>query len=369
MTASLPMHRSDLPTPVLIIDLQALDRNIAAMAHFARVRGVGLRPHAKTHKCAEIARRQLAAGATGIACAKLGEAEALAAEGIGNLLITSPVVSKQAIARLIELNERNAGLTVVVDHPSNVARLAGAAQAKSLRVLIDIDPGFHRTGVTSAAAAVELALRLSEYPTMEYGGVQFYCGADQHITSLADRRERIAQKTAYLETVLSALAGAGFEASTVSGGGTGSFAIDAQLGVLTELQVGSYVFLDREYLDCEFEASAPTFEPALSIDTRVISANTAGQVTVDAGLKAMSTEAGPPRIRSGTDTATRYVFMGDEHGALFTPSGIPDPGLDQVITLLPPHCDPTVNLYDQYAVCDGASVIDFWAVTARGRSG
>ncbi|HVR90330.1 MAG TPA: DSD1 family PLP-dependent enzyme [Novosphingobium sp.] len=369
MTPALPMHRSDLPTPVLIIDRPALDRNIAAMAEFARVRGIALRPHAKTHKCAEIARRQLAAGATGIACAKLGEAEALAAAGIANLLITSPVVSKQAIARLIELNERIAGLTVVVDHPANVSRLAPAAQAKSLRVLIDIDPGFHRTGVTSAAAAVELAIKVSECPTMEYGGVQFYCGTDQHVTSLAERRERIEHRTAYLETVLAALASAGFEAPIVSGGGTGSFAIDAQLGVLTELQVGSYVFLDREYLDCEFDKSAPAFEPALAIDTRVVSANTAGQVTVDAGLKAMSTEAGPPRILAGADPATRYAFLGDEHGGLSTPPGVPDPGLDQVITLLPPHCDPTVNLYDRYAVCDGEAVVEFWPVTARGRSG
>ena len=365
----LPVDRRALATPALIIDLPALERNIQAMAAFAHVRGIALRPHAKTHKCAEIARRQLAAGATGITCAKLGEAEALAAQGIGNLLITSPVVSNQAIARLIELNERIAGLTVVVDHPSNVARLAAAAKTKSLRVLIDVDPGLHRTGVTSSAAAVELAIQLSECPTLEYRGVQFYCGADQHVTSLTDRRERIADKTVYLKTVLSALAGAGFEAPTVSGGGTGSFAIDAQLGVLTELQVGSYVFLDREYLDCEFEPSAPRFELALSIDTRVISANTAGQVTVDAGLKAMSTEAGPPRILSGTDAATRYAFMGDEHGALFTPPGTPDPRLDQVVNLLPPHCDPTVNLYDRYAVCEGTSVVDFWAVTARGRSG
>ena len=369
MTASLPVDRSDLATPALILDRAALDRNIQAMADFAHTRGIALRPHAKTHKSARIAQRQLAAGAIGIACAKLGEAEALAAEGIGNLLITSPVVSEQAVARLIELNERIAGLTVVIDHPANAARLAAAVAAKALRVLIDIDPGLHRTGVTSAAAAVELAMRVGELAQLEFAGVQFYCGADQHVASLAGRREQIASKTAYLETVLSALAASGFKAPIVSGGGTGSFAIDTELGVLTELQVGSYVFLDREYLDCQFDPSAPVFEPALSIDTREVSANTAGQVTVDAGLKAMSTEAGPPRVLRGADPASRFVFMGDEHGGLFTPAGADTPQLDQLITLLPPHCDPTVNLYARYAVCDGATVVEFWPVTARGCSG
>lgn len=368
MSEALPLRRSELPTPALIIDRQALARNIAAMSEFARIRGISLRPHAKTHKCAEIARRQLAAGATGIACAKLGEAEALAAEGIAELLVTSPIVSHQAITRLIDLNERSAGLTVVVDHPDNVSRLAAAAKTNPLRVLIDIDPGFHRTGVSSSAAAVDLARKVSECPALVYDGVQFYCGTDQHVNSLAERRERIDRKTAYLKTVLSALAAAGFEASTVSGGGTGSFAIDASLGVLTELQVGSYVFLDREYLDCEFDTLAPAFEPALSIDTRVVSANAPGQVTVDAGLKSMSTEAGPPRVIAGADPASRYVFLGDEHGGLFTPPGAVDPGLDQVITLLPPHCDPTVNLYDRFTVCEGGAVVDFWPVTARGRS-
>lgn len=369
MTTALPMDRSDLATPALILDRAALDRNIRAMADFARTRGIALRPHAKTHKCAKIAQRQLAAGASGIACAKLGEAEALAAQGIGNLLITSPVVSEQAVARLIELNERIAGLAVAIDHPANAARLAAAVATKSLRVFIDIDPGFHRTGVTSAAAAVELAMRVGELAQLEYAGVQFYCGTDQHVASLAVRRAQIATKTAYLATVLSALAGAGFKAPIVSGGGTGSFAIDTALGVLTELQVGSYVFLDREYLDCEFDTSAPVFEPALTIDTRVVSANTAGQVTVDAGLKAMSTEAGPPRVLQGADPASGFAFMGDEHGGLFTPAGADTPKLDQLITLLPPHCDPTVNLYDRYAVCDGATVVEFWPVTARGRSG
>ena len=216
MTAARPMARSNLATPALILDRAALDRKIEAMAAFARTYGIALRPHAKTHKCAKIAQRQLAAGAIGIACAKLGEAEALAAEGIGNLLITSAVVSEQAVARLTELNKRIAGLTVVIDHPDNVERLAATVATKSLRVLIDIDPGFHRTGVTSAAAAVELAMRVSDLRQLEYAGVQFYCGADQHVPSLADSREQIATKTTCVVLVGQAGAGANQNNAAIS---------------------------------------------------------------------------------------------------------------------------------------------------------
>lgn len=366
---SLPMKRCDLATPALIIDRAALERNIVAMADFAHARRIALRPHAKTHKSAEIARRQISAGAVGLCCAKLGEAEALAAEGIDDILITSPVVSEQTVARLVKLHERIGGLTVVVDHPANARRLAAAMGQRRLRVLVDIDPGIHRTGVASSAAAVELATIIDAAPALAYAGVQFYCGVQQHIASLAERRAQLAERTAYLKACLTALDDAGLAARTVSGGGTGSFSIDAELGVLTELQVGSYVFMDREYLDCEFDAEGPRFEPALAIDTRVVSANTAGRVTLDAGLKAMAVDAGPPRVLGGADPQSRFVFMGDEHGAVLTPPGSADPELDQRVTLLPPHCDPTVNLYDRYAVCDGPAVVDFWPVTARGRSG
>jgi D-serine deaminase-like pyridoxal phosphate-dependent protein len=336
------------------------------MAEWSRDRAIALRPHAKTHKSAEIARRQIEAGAVGICCAKIGEAEALAAERIQNILITSPVVSNQAVTRLAGLNARIDRLAVVVDHPDNVDRLAGAAGGNALDVLVDIDPGSHRTGVTSAEAAVELARRIVASGRLRYRGVQFYCGTLQHVASLNERRTALADRTGYLRKVLDALRRAGLPAEIVTGGGTGSFAIDAELGLLNELQPGSYVFMDREYSDCEF--AEPRFEHALVIEARVISANTSGRVTVDAGLKAMATEAGPPTTRSGADTASRFVFMGDEHGMLLTPAGQSDPALDQLVTLVPPHCDPTVNLYDRFAVCDEDTVVAFWPVTARGRS-
>lgn len=346
-----PFPRNDLPTPALVLDAAAMDRNIAAMAAFAAERGLALRPHAKTHKCAEIARRQIAAGAVGICCAKLGEAEALAAEGVSDIHLTSPVVTPGGIVRLTALAAR-IKLSVVVDHPDNARALAGCGAA----LFVDVDPGVHRTGVTSPEAAIALANEIGGI-----GGVQFYCGSEQHIERAADRRAVLAEKTRYLRLVLEALRDAGVEVPVVTGGGTGSFAIDAELGVLTELQVGSYIFLDREYRDCELRG--PAFEPSLFVDASVISVNTPGRVTIDAGLKAFAADAGVPVVMAGAEG--RYAFMGDEQGAII---GDALPGLAARVTLMPPHCDPTVNLYDHYWIVEDGEVVANWPVTARGRS-
>lgn len=363
---ALPFPRSELPTPALVIDLPAFERNLAAMAEWARGKGLKLRPHAKTHKSGEIARRQIAAGAVGICCAKLGEAEALAAEGISDILITSPVVSIQAVQRIAMLVEKIERLAIVVDHPVSIDRLKGAMNGREVDLLVDIDTGSHRTGVTSAEAAVALARLIDAAEGLRYRGVQFYTGSLQHLPLSGERKSALSERADYLAGILGELRAAGLPAEIVTGGGTGSFAIDCELGMLNELQPGSYLFMDRQYLDCE--SIGPRFEAALSIDARVISANSPGQVTIDAGLKAMATEAGPPGILAGADPATRYRFMGDEHGSLLTPDGAEDPKLDQVVTLLTPHCDPTVNLYDRYVLCQDGQVVGYWPVTARGRS-
>lgn len=362
-------HRHALPTPALVIDRPAMLRNIERMAEFTRSRKIALRPHAKTHKSAEIARLQIDAGAAGLCCAKLGEAEALAGEAIGDIHLTSPVVADEAVDRLAALHARMAALSVVVDHPENAARLgrAIAGRAGPLSVLVDVDPGSRRTGVASPAAAVALARAIAAEPMLHLAGVQFYCGSDQHIVDRLARRAAIAERTDYLRTVLDALQSAGHAVAHVTGGGTGSFAIDAELGVLTELQCGSYVFLDREYQDCELGGpGVPVFEPALFVDATVISANHTGQVTLDAGLKALATDAGLPRVASGAGDVA-YAFMGDEHGALLGPQASLPP-LGGRVSLLTPHCDPTVNLYDAYQVFEGDAVIATWPVTARGRS-
>ena len=234
-----------------------LDRNIAEMAAFAKAHKVNLRPHSKTHKSADIARRQIAAGALGVCCAKLGEAEALGEAGIESLHITSPVVTPQAIARLIELNGKAKDLMVVVDHPANVDALAAAAAkaGKPLTVVVDIDPGMHRTGVATPDAVVELVKKVTGLKSLKYAGVQFYCGRHQHIVSFAERKAEIEERTEYLKGILAKLDAAGLKPGIITGSGTGTHYIDAKLGVFTELQVGSYVFMDHDYNVCDLRGA------------------------------------------------------------------------------------------------------------------
>jgi len=363
--------RTDLNTPVLVLDREALDRNIAAMAELAARHGVGLRPHAKTHKSIDIAQRQVGAGALGVCCAKIGEAEALADGGISGILITSPVAAPRAIERLAALAARDGTVMAVVDHPA-VARRIDAALAEAgatLDVIIDIDPGIARTGVASAEAAVALAEAVTGLPNLNWRGVQFYCGSQQHIEDYAERRAAITERTGYLTSVMAALTDAGFKPEIVTGSGTGTHRIDLDLGVFTELQAGSYVFMDKQYLDCDLTGDGSTpFETALGVDARVVSANHSGLVTIDAGFKSLSTDGGVAVVRRGAPETAFFAFMGDEHAALIAP-GIGEqliPG--DPVTLTVPHCDPTVNLYDHYHVVEGDTLIAIWPVSARGRA-
>ena len=384
MTDDLRLHgsligraaRDRLNTPALVLDRDALDRNITRMAEFARSHRTALRPHAKTHKSVDIAHRQLAAGASGVCCAKLGEAEALADGGIRRLLITSPVVPEPAIRRLAELHRRCDELITVVDHPANASALATAASApgasgtsRPLDVLIDIDPGIHRTGVASPAAALELAQRIRALPQLRYRGVQFYCGVQQHIAGFAEREAAIRERMQYLQSVIALLTEHRAAPAIITGAGTGTHRIDAALGLYTEWQVGSYVFMDRQYAECELDGDgAALFEYALFVETTVVSANHRGLATIDAGFKALATDGGPPVIVSGAPGGASYRFMGDEHGAIVDPAGAHVWQLGDRVRLAVPHCDPTVNLYDSYHVLSGDTLEAIWPVTARGRS-
>ena len=367
-----PGGRGELNTPVLVVDLDALDRNIARMADFAVAHRVALRPHAKTHKSVEVARRQIAAGAIGQCCAKLGEAEALAEGGVDGLHITSPVVSRPAMARLAALNARLASLTVVIDNAENARALAAAVAAEGgrLDVIIDVDPGIRRTGVASPKAAVALAEVIAELPALRWSGVQFYCGAEQHIEGFDARREAVLGKASRLREVLAALRDAGFDPEIVTGGGTGTHRIDVEHGLFTELQVGSYVFMDDQYDACALVADAPNpFETSLRVEARVISTNADPLVTVDAGFKAFSTDAGRPTLVSGAPEGSTYAFMGDEHGAvILAPGSNARPALGDRVLLSTPHCDPTVNLYESLHVVRGEELVAIWPVSARGRS-
>ncbi len=359
--------RRALNTPALILDEDALERNIAAMTGFALKHGVALRPHAKTHKSVEIAHRQIAAGAVGVCCAKLGEAEALADGGVDNLLITSPVVGPAGVERLTALAAWVPGLMAACDHPDAVEALAATGARISL--LVDIDPGFHRTGVAGPDEAMALARRIADAPNLTFAGVQFYCGAQQHIEAFADRRAAIEERTAYLKGIIDRLTDEGLAPGIVSGGGTGTHVIDAALGVFTELQVGSYIFMDRQYAECDLTGDGlAAFETALMVDARVVSANHAFLSTVDAGFKAFATEAGAPPVLAGAPAGSLYHFMGDEQGAVVPPAGSAPPRLGDIVTFAPPHCDPTVNLYDAYHVVRGDTLTAIWPIEGRGRS-
>jgi len=357
-----------LNTPVLVLERAVFERNLQRMADFARSCGVQLRPHAKTHKSAHIAQRQIAAGAIGVCCAKLGEAEALAEQGINSILLTSPVVTAPGMARLAALNERIDELLVVIDHPDNLLAL-DAAMDRALKVLIDVDPGIHRTGVTSAQAALDLVAGLRNSQRLVYSGLQMYCGMQQHVAAFQERQAQITERTAYLRSVIDLLVQHGAAPLIVTGSGTGSHRIDAALAVFTEWQVGSYLFMDRQYAECELTDAGPApFDYSLFVEASVVSVNTPGMATIDAGFKALATDGGAPVVVSGAPAATEYFFMGDEHGAIVDPARSHVWSLGDRVRLAVPHCDPTVNLYDALHVVHQGALEDIWPVTARGRS-
>jgi len=363
-----PGSREQLDTPALIIDLDALEANIQAMADHAKAVGQRLRPHTKTHKSVEIARRQVAAGAVGVCCATLGEAEVMGRAGIPGVHISSPVVRPHRVQRLMALNAIATDLSVAVDHPDNVAALAEAAAAagKTLQIMVDIDVGSRRTGVPSAQEATALAQQVEAASHLTLAGVQGYAGFLQHIYDW-DERVRGGQEVAdFLAEVKRQLAAAGVAPPVFSGGGTGTHAIDCTQAVLNELQAGSYVFLDTDYQAVKHAgAAAHRFREALFVQASVVSAAQEDCVTTDAGLKAFATDCGLPELRRGAPAGATYGFAGDEHGRI-TFAGSERIGLGAVVECLSPHCDPTVNLYSVYHVVRGDTLVDIWPVDTRG---
>jgi D-serine deaminase-like pyridoxal phosphate-dependent protein len=365
-----PGGRWKLQTPALVVDLDILERNIAAMAAHAKRHGIALRPHAKTHKSAEIARLQIAAGALGVCCAKLGEAEALADAGIESLLITSPVVTEAGIARLTALNTRLRDLMAVCDDPEIAARLdaAAAVSGKTLKIVVDIDPGMGRTGIRPdrAGALVEAVAAASH---LHYAGLQCYAGQVQHMESPNERRDASLSALKELAGLRDALTARGLAPGLISGGGTGTFDIDPDARTLTELQVGSYVFMDRQYNDVWAKpGDRPPFETSLFVQTTVISANRSGLVTTDAGLKSFATDDGVPVIARGAPPGAQYFFFGDEQGGVIYSEDIQKLRHGDAIACVVPHCDPTVNLYDHYHAVRGDVLEAIWPVNGRGRS-
>jgi len=361
-----PGSRALIPTPAAVLDLDAFDRNVAKMAARAKAAGLALRPHSKSHKTSAIAQRQIEAGAVGICCAKLAEAEAMAAAGIGAILVTSPIAGAAQAERAARLAQDLADFRIVVDHPDGAAELAAAAQGP-IQVLIDVDPGMGRTGVHDAAQAVEVFRAIAAQPNLKLLGVQCYGGHWQHMEGANARAAAIADGIAYLSSVIAALRQAGAEIGVVTGGGTGSFAADAAQGVLTEVQPGSFAFMDREYRDALKDDPDGAFEQALNIAATVISANHPKWVTVDAGLKAFSTDGPLPIAITPKFAGCAYRFFGDEHGRLMRPDG-QAVARGERVDFVPPHVDPTLDRYDVIHFVRGDVLVEIAPVEARGAS-
>lgn len=366
-----PGSRFELDTPALIVDLDALERNIAAMAAHARAENVALRPHAKTHKSVHFARMQLAAGAVGVSCATLGEAEIMVAGGIAGILITSPQVTPQKIARLVALNRQaSQGLTIVIDHPANLAALdeAAAAADMQLAVLVDFAAGHGRTGCANEADLVALVHAARAAKALHFCGIQSYSGNLQHIAIRAERRRRALQELERLGAMVRGLRQSGIAVPIVTGAGTGTFDLDPEARIFTELQTGSYIFMDVDYQRAMKDGrNAPAFETALFVSAAVVSVNQPTYVTTDAGLKCFATDGPAPDVAAGAPVGSVYEFFGDEHGKLILPPGAKRPALGARLECVTPHCDPTVNLHDFYHLMRGDTLVDIWPIDARGK--
>jgi D-serine deaminase-like pyridoxal phosphate-dependent protein len=369
-----PGERVDaIETPALIIDLDAMERNLAAMAAFARAHGVRLRPHAKMHKCAAIARLQMAAGAVGVCVQKTSEAEALAAAGIDDIYISNEVIDRRKLGRVATL-ARRIRLAIAVDSVEGVDRLAAAmrdAQA-SIDVFVEIDVGQGRCGVAPAAAGALAHRVVSHAPPeggLRFAGLQAYHGGAQHLRGAAEREAASHHAAALARAAQASITASGIACPLVTGAGTGTFAFDAASGVWGELQCGSYLFMDGDYADNAPSPGAPRFEPALFVKSQVMSRGAAHAV-IDAGHKSHAIDSGLPRVWA---RKLDYGNGGDEHGILRPkPSSSPNhlPELGATVWLVPGHCDPTVNLHARYVALRGGlerGIVEaLWPIEARG---
>jgi 3-hydroxy-D-aspartate aldolase len=364
------LTRADLPTPSLLLDLDVFEANLARMSRHAGNAGIALRPHAKTHKCVEVARRQLEAGALGVCVATIHEAEAMAAGGIGGLLITSEMVGPDKIKRLLRLTARQPDTMSIVDHPGHAQQLNDAAGAARLRlnVLIDIDPGGRRTGVPGGAPARELTQAVARLPPLDLRGIHSYSGPSSHVVGFEARRSHSEQAMAPAIAMYAELRRAGLPVEILSGGSTGTYNIDPAFNAMTELQVGSYVFMDIDYrrIGGKSGPNYDDFGTALTVVATVISQPGRHRSTVDAGFKAFATDRKfGPELKD--ITGVDFSWGGDEHGILETQQASREIKLGDRLEFIVPHCDPNVNLYDRIYCLRGEKVEAAWSV-ARGYS-
>lgn len=378
-----PVPLGELHTPALVIDLDAFEGNLARMQAFVAGHGLGLRAHAKTHKCPVIAREQVARGALGICVAKVSEAEIMADAGVADVLITSPLATEEKHARFIDLVGEAPGVKVVVDSMDAARDLNRLASERGLKpgVFIDIDPGLGRTGIEAGEPALELArYLLDRCGSLSFEGLQMYAGNCMHTQGFDNRKSKYEKVMAKGLHTRQLLESAGVEIRAFSGGGTGTYNIEPALGLMTELQAGSYVFMDMEYRGIGSEKGGGSekgngsekgdvfadFPVSLFLLSTAISQPQPRLITFDAGFKSLASDKMAPEFQD-LDGVT-FHWGGDEHGIvqLDNPSRALTPG--DKLALITPHCDPTANLHDFYFPCRDGLISEIWPISARGCS-
>jgi 3-hydroxy-D-aspartate aldolase len=365
--AAIGMHVSEVDTPALILELDVLEENVRRMQKQIEGRNVYLRPHSKTHKSTAIANLQIAAGAVGVCCQKVSEAEIMVAGGVRDVFISNEVVGPRKVQRVAALAHQ-AKVSVCVDAAESVAELAAAVEraGTSVHVLVEIDVGANRCGVDSPEEVLRLAKAISSRPGLRFAGLQAYQGTAQHMRTREERRAAIEEAARRVRRATDLLARNGFSCDVVAGAGTGTFEFEIESGVYNELQVGSYVFMDADYgLNKGADGEPITlFGNSLFILATIMSAPTPERRIVDAGLKTLSVDSGMPSV-AGVDGVS-YIKAADEHGRLELRSNARSLPIGEKIRLIPGHCDPTVNLHDWYVGIRNDHVECLWPVSARG---
>jgi 3-hydroxy-D-aspartate aldolase len=355
--AAIGQRLEEVDTPALILDLPVFEKNLSTLKDAVGNR-VRIRPHAKTHKCPEVGKRQIALGAVGMCCQKVSEAEAMVEGGITDVLVSNEVVGASKIKRLAELSHR-ARLGVCVDNAPTLREI-GRSGAK-LDIYVELEVGMRRCGVAPGEPAVALAREIASYPNLRFGGLQAYHGRAQHLRGMDERHGVIEAAAQHVFHTKKLLEKAGIACPIVTGAGSGTFMFEVESGAWDEIQCGSYAFMDADYARNEWAAPLPRFGHALFVYATVMSRPSDQMAIVDAGLKASSVDSGMPGVWQRPGLA--YTHASDEHGWV---EGAAVPALGEKMLLVPGHCDPTINLYDWYVCVRQGRVEALWPITARG---
>ena len=363
--AEIGMAVADVDTPALIVDLNALEKNIKTMADYVKTTGMRIRVHAKTHKSTDIALKQIAAGACGVCCQKVSEAEAMVHGGIRDVLVSNEVVGPRKLNRLAALS-KHARIIVCADDAGNIDDLNDAAKRFDtiLEVLVEIDAGAGRCGVQPGPACVPLAQKIEAASNLKFAGVQAYQGKAQHMYDYAERKAAIELSTGKIRDSIQLLTDAGLSCDIIGGAGTGTYKMETESGVYNELQCGSYALMDVDYglIRMEDDVEISEFENSLFLYATVMSKTKVDRAICDAGLKVQSVDSGLPKIFGRSDV--EYIGASDEHGVISDPDN--NMKLGEKIWLVPGHCDPTINIHDWIVGVRNGVVETIWPVTARG---